>query len=63
MGTVQVNSISTYWVTELPAPQTNQGDIGGIVEFYQSRIFLSAVKNMLSTVTKSLGGQILILIQ
>lgn len=57
MGTVLVNSVATYWVTEFPAPQISQGDIGGIVEFYQARIFLSRVKNNLSTVMRSLGGQ------
>lgn len=44
MGTVLVNSVATYWVTELPAPQISQGDIGGIVEFCQTRTFLSTLK-------------------
>lgn len=59
MGTVLGNSVAIYWVTELPALQIGQGDIGGAVEFYQTRIFLSTVKNMLSTDVKSSGGQIL----
>lgn len=59
MGTVRVNSVATYWVTELLAPQISQGDTGGFVEFYQTRIFLFTVKNKLSTVVKSLSGHIL----
>lgn len=59
MGTVLVNSVATSWVTELPAPQTSQGDIGGIVELYPTKIFLSTGKNKLNTVMKSLGDQIL----
>lgn len=58
MGTVLVNSVATYWVTELPAPQISQAEFGGVVEFYPTKIFLSTLKNELSTVGKSLGGQI-----
>lgn len=57
MGTVLVNSVAIYGVTELPALQISQGDIGGTVEFYQTRKFLPRVKTMLSTGVKSLDTE------